>query len=85
MKYFKIIETGSPCPDVLLHIERDENGTLTVQIKAIGVLEGESEMFASEEIVFPSMKTCCRFIEDYSTESAEKWCKEQGIKYEKED
>ena len=41
MLQFRIIETSANYPDVLLHRDRDENGKETVQIKAIGIIEGQ--------------------------------------------
>jgi len=81
MLQFRIIETSASYPDVLLHRDRDENGKETVQIKAIGIIEGQEDMFAEESITFNSYHSACRFIEDFTQKSAEDFCKREGISY----
>jgi hypothetical protein len=80
---FKIIETGTKYPDVLVARGRDENGCETVGILTIGILDGEPNMFAEEVINFENHESARQFIKDYSLESANKWCERQEILYEK--
>lgn len=81
MKHFRIIETGSDFPDVLLHRDRDEDGKEMVNILAIGIIGNDENMFASEEIVCKDYQTACSFIADFSKKSAEDWCKKHGVEY----
>ena len=78
---YKIIETSEKYPNVLLHRDRDGNGTEFVYISAIGKIENEEDMFASECVEFENNKTAQSFINDYSKESAEEWCEENEIYY----
>lgn len=78
---FKIIETEPRFPDILLHRDRDESGKEIVKILAIGTMENSDDMFAGEEITFESKESAQRFIVDFSSISAAKWCINQDIKY----
>jgi hypothetical protein len=79
MLQFRIIETAKKYPSVLLHRNRDEDGVETVEIKAIGIMDGQEDMFAEESITFSCYHSACRFIEDFSKESAEQWCEKESI------
>jgi hypothetical protein len=76
---YKIIETDSKYPDVLLYRYRDENGIEMVKIMAIGIIDDAENMFAIEEIEFERVASCQQFINDYSLASAEIWCEVQKI------
>lgn len=78
--HYKIVETGSGSPDVLLHRDRDDEGEF-VRIFAIGIMEGEINMFAIERVDFENYTTAIRFIKDFSKLAAEEWCLKQGIDY----
>lgn len=78
---FKIIETPATMPDVLLHRDIDDMGNITVEIKAIGEIDGNTDMFASEQIILPNAESAQRFIQDYSELSAGKFCQRHNISY----
>jgi len=78
---FKIIETESQFPDVLLYRDRDSNGTELVNILAIGTLEDSDDSFASETASFDSHESAIDFIRYYTKHSANSFCKRQGIKF----
>lgn len=78
--HYKIVETGSGYPDVLLHRDRDGTGEF-VRILAVGIVSGDENMFAIERVDFENYTTAIRFIKDFSKLSAEQWCTEQGIDY----
>lgn len=79
---FKIIETDSISPDVLLHRGRNEEGVEVVRILAIGMISNEPNMFVEDEIEFSNPDSAKNFIYDFSIESANEFCKREGIKYE---
>jgi len=81
MQHFRIIETGSDYPDVLLHRDRNEDGQELVKILAVGKMENKKNMFSVEEIVCKDYHTACCFITDFSKKSAEDWCKKHGVEY----
>lgn len=78
---FKIIETSTQFPDVLLYRDSDENGNQNVKILAIGKIGEDEDMFAVEQIDFENSGSAISFIRDYSKTSAEKWCQNKDIKY----
>jgi len=80
---YRIIETGSNYPDLLLHRDRNENGDESVTIFAIGVIAEDEDQFATEEVLFDSSKTAQLFIKDFSKASADQWCANNEISYEK--
>lgn len=79
--HFKIIETSTQLPDVLLHRDRDENGQEMVKILAVGKIGEDENMFAIEQIEFENVESAISFIRDYSKTSAEKWCQKQEVAY----
>lgn len=79
--YMRIIVTSDDRPDVLLHKDVDEKGNIICQLKAIGFAEGTEGYILTENIIFENDETCIDFIRDYSEFSANKWCKENDIKY----
>lgn len=81
MSHFKIIETEVLLPDVLLHRDRYEDGTEFVEIKAIGIIDGDNEMFAVEKVTFECPRSAIAFIRDFSTTTANEWCKKNSITY----
>lgn len=81
MQHFKILETGHDIPDVLLHRDRDEEGTEVVKIVAIGIIDGEENMFAIEEIEFENAFTASEYIDSFTKKNAENWCKRQNVTY----
>lgn len=84
MNNFRIISTdySSPdVPDVLLYRDRNEDGLEMVNILAIGRIDNEDDMFAIESVTFEDYKSALNFINDFSVESAIKWCKKQKIYY----
>lgn len=75
---YVILQTKVNLPDVLLYRDRDEEGKEIVIIKAIG--SGEiDDYFAIEEIAFQSVLSAQNFINDFSVDSANKWCEDQNI------
>lgn len=79
---FKIIETCSDYPNVLLYRDRDAEGIESVNILAVGAMEGSDNMFATEYISFgDSYNSAENFIRDYSLKSAEDFCINNGITY----
>lgn len=81
MTHFKIITTTSDYPDVLLVRDRDENGEEIVRIVAVGTIDGQSNMFASSKVSFDCWQDAMDFINDFSSDSANKWCERQKISY----
>lgn len=78
---FKIIETPSLMPDILLYRNRDENGTESVNIVAIGTVDNQDETYAMETIIFENPMSAKRFIIDFSQFSAAQWCEKERISY----
>lgn len=81
MQHFKVIETGHDLPDVLLHRDRDDNGNEIVKIFACGIIGGEENMFAIEEVSFENAFTASEFIDCFDKRRAENWCKRQEVSY----
>lgn len=77
----RILETEPSYPDVLIHKDIDDNGNEIVNIKAVGFYEGTEGYILSEDIIFDKTETALSFIRDYSLFSANKWCKDNNIKY----
>jgi len=80
MANFKIINTSPKYPDILLYRDRDEDGGEIVEIKTIGIIDGEDDMFACETVNFQSSLLACSFINDFSKKSADDWCESENIK-----
>lgn len=78
---YKIIETIGTLPDLLLYRGSDEDSFPTVNIYAYGY-QGMDELLSIEEVVFDDVESAQRFIEDYSSVSANKWLKNRGLTYE---
>lgn len=78
---FKIIETDSLLPNVLLHRSRTEDCKESVDIIAFGQQKDIEDFIATEIIVFEDKESAINFITDYSVTSANKWCEKQDIKY----
>ena len=76
---YRIIETTFKFPDILLHRDIDSDGEF-VKIFAIGIMEGEENMYAIEKVRFERYETASTFIDDFSNRAAEQWCTTQGIK-----
>ncbi|MGN6530484.1 MAG: hypothetical protein ACTHK0_01865 [Ginsengibacter sp.] len=81
MQHFKIIETENEYADVLMYRDRNEDGKEIVRIMAVGIIDGEENMFADEEIQFENYKTACSFIRDFGRKAAEEWCHAQDVMY----
>lgn len=81
MEHFRIIETSSLFPDVLLHRDRNEDGEELVKITAVGIISEDENMFAIAEVICEDYETAVNFIKDFSQKSAEKWCEKQGVSY----
>jgi hypothetical protein len=77
---YKIIDTGSEYPDVLLYRTQTENSDPCVNIFAIGYVGGE-ETAENEEVIFDTVESCQRFIQDYSDISAIKWVQYRDLTY----
>lgn len=78
---FKTLNPGPKYPDVLVTRDKDENGFEIVKLIAFGKQDGESDMICSENIKFESMEMAKSFVEDFSEESAARWCKKERLKY----
>lgn len=78
---YKIIETEPQFPDLLLYRDRDETGQEMVMILTIGTMENSDDMFAGEKVLFENSESAKSFIQDYSVFTANKFCKDQGIKF----
>lgn len=81
---FKIIETDPEYPDVLLHRDRDENGSEIVTILAFGFAEDSDDYQVCENVFFDEPDSAQSFIRDYSKDSANKWCRIQNVVYSRE-
>jgi hypothetical protein len=81
MANFRILNTGSNLPDVLLYRNRDENGQESVNIMAVGIIEDTENMFAEEKVIFENHISARQFIKDFTIKSAEQWCENQEITY----
>lgn len=79
---FKIIETDSPFPDVLIYRDENDAGESIAVIRVWGWEPNETtESLISEVIEFENSETTKSFIEDFSSKSAENWCESREIKY----
>lgn len=81
MKHFKIIETGSEIPDVLLYRDRDDQEVELVNILAIGEQGDSKDYFAYETVKFQDASGAIDFINDFSVKSAEAFCKRNDVVY----
>jgi hypothetical protein len=81
MENFKIVETGSKYPDVLLYRERDGDGNEYVKILSIGIIDGTDDIFCGEECNFEHPDLAKSFITDFSVKSAEEFCKRHKVMY----
>lgn len=81
MIHFKIIETSSSYPDVLLYRGRDEELVEIVTIFACGIVGDTENVFSSETVSFESPYTAMAFISGFDQTSAETWCKVNEIFY----
>lgn len=79
MKHFKIIETGSEIPDVLLYRDIDDQGVELVNILAIGEQGDNEDYFACETARFEDASGAIDFINDFSVKSAESFCKRNDV------
>lgn len=77
---FKIIDTDSDFPDVLLYLD-DLDGKDNVIIQAVGDTPEEPDILKFERIDFPDRQMCRRFIADYTVESANAFCRERDLYY----
>lgn len=71
---FKIVETASVYPNVLVYRDRNDDGDIVI-IKAFGVVDGVNDYIIEEEIAFGTPHMAIRFISDFSVESENIWCK----------
>lgn len=78
---FKIINTESTYPDVLLYRYRKSNGKEIVRILAIGTIEEVENMFACEKVTFSNPDLAKNFISDFTVSSANEFCKRNKIYY----
>jgi hypothetical protein len=83
MKNYKIVETSSKFPDVLLYRDRNEHGDESVVIFAIGenTIETNTDYFTSEVVNFDTIETAQSFITHFNSDQASEWCKRQNINY----
>ena len=81
---FKIFETATELPDVLLYIDQTDDFQDCVIIHAIGDTTTEAEQIVWEKIVFPDRQMCRNFIRDYSVDSANSFCIEHDLLYQNE-
>lgn len=79
MKHFKILETSSVFPDVLIRRDRNENGDEYVEISAIGVIDDIEDMYAIEKVLFEDNLSAISYIKHFSVEAAEDFCKRNKI------
>lgn len=78
---FKIIKTKETYPDVLLHRDYSNEGNELVRIMAIGTVDNDEDMMVTEDVTFETSALPAKFITDFSQQSAERWCGEQGISF----
>lgn len=81
MLNFKIIETSPNFPDVLLYRDRGNDDREYVEILAVGTIDGESNMFARDEMSFGNALLASAFIRCFDKKAAEEWCELEGITY----
>jgi hypothetical protein len=84
---FKVVETDSEYPEVLLYLDVTEDGKDCVVIKAYGVKLGVDSdnienWIAETLIVFPNISYARSFIRDFSIESGNMFCEGHGVKYQ---
>lgn len=75
--YQKIIETATTFPDVHVRIS-DTCGE--VEMYACGSIDGITNII-TELVSFDNLKSACRFIKDFSVQSANDWCLQNEIIY----
>ena len=78
---FKIIETNINHPDVLVYRDRNDDGEEQVIIHAFGKIEESDDMIISDVVEFENSETAKCFVKDYSTNSANEFCKRNNLKY----
>lgn len=79
--HFKIIETGTNLPDVLLFRDVDDDGQESVKIMAVGVVDEYDDQIIVEKVEFTNRWSAISFIKDFSLPSANNWCEKNKIKY----
>lgn len=79
---FKIIETSNNWPDVLIYRDRSDSGAEQVKITTFGTTDGnDTDMHCEETIEFKTSLSAIQFVKDYSKDSADAWCKSEGITF----
>lgn len=82
---FKIITANKTRPEVLLFRGIDDNSDPMVRILCIGLKNNGNDFFEEEDVVFRNIESAKRFVSDYSVESADLFCKRNGIELPEED
>jgi hypothetical protein len=81
MNNYRIIETDSEYPDVLIYRTRDDNGKEIVVVYAIGIVDDSEDNIAEETINFGSFESAKSYVNDYTKKSAHLWCEKENIVY----
>ena len=82
MENFKIIKTGSAYPDVLVYRDIDDEGEQIVCILAYGHQGTEEDESLMKEIIWmPDIDAAKSIISDFSTQSAESFCRKRDFRY----
>lgn len=81
---YKIVETESMYPDVLIYREKREDDPEKnwVVIVAIGRIDDEDDMEVYEVVEFLTIQTAKNYIKDFSVESANQFCEQNNLKYQ---
>jgi len=81
MNNTKVLATQSLYPDVFLHLNIDDSGNIYVLLYAVGRVREVEDCSVIEFIRFDDEYTAMDFLENYSVQQAEAWCKRKKIYY----
>lgn len=84
MANFRIIETGSETPDVLIRRDFQNedalNNSFIVKIETCGY-DNELLSHCWEDVLFENEVSASEYIDQYRQKNAESFCKRQGVTY----
>lgn len=81
---YKIVETESMYPDVLIYREKREDDPEKnwVIIVAIGRVDNDDDAEVYEVVEFLTRQMARNYIRDFSVESANEFCKQNNLQYQ---
>jgi hypothetical protein len=81
---FKIVETASQYPDVLVYRERTDDDEETVVVVAFGDNEELEDLQEYAVVEFPNAAMAKNYVKDFTVASAENFCETYNLLYPKQ-